>query len=265
MSVETGPMAKLDALKEFLVECAIEKVYQSEMLDQVVDATVQIYGGYGFTTEYPAERYYRDARIARIYEGTNEINRLVIAGTVLKRAALGRLPLVAEAMATAEAALAGRLEPPTSSAPLAAMEQRLWQAKRLFYLVIAAFVQGMGPRITDPEAVGHEQECLGWIADVIMEIYAIESTLCRVRKSMADGGNDAAALPMALLDYHADGACRRITARAQDVIATIAPDDMADGLLRAAAAISPYQPINLRDTGRQIAAAVIDKDGQLVV
>jgi alkylation response protein AidB-like acyl-CoA dehydrogenase len=264
-SAEEGPMAKLGALKEFLVECAIEKVYQSEMLDRVVDETVQIYGGYGFTTDYPAERYYRDARIARIYEGTNEINRLVIAGTILKRTAQGRLALLPAALATVDAALQGKLVPPPASEPLAEIRTQLWQAKRLLHLAAVAFVQGMGPQITDQQAVSEQQECLGWIADMVMEIYAIESTLYRVLKALAASGSEEAGLPVALLSYHADRACRNIFDSARSLITTIAPADAVDGLLQAAAALNPYRPINLRDTGRQIAAAVIENDGQLTV
>ena len=265
MSSESGPMAKLEALKEFLVECAIEKVYQSEMLDRVVDETVQIYGGYGFTTEYPAERYYRDARIARIYEGTNEINRLVIAGTILKRAAQGRLALLPAAMATAEAVRQGKLSPPPASEPLGEIGTRLWQAKRLLHLAAVAFVQGMGPQITDQQAVGNQQECLGWIADIVMEIYAIESTMYRVLKAISASGTEKAALPTTLLNHHADRACRTIFGSAQSLITAITPADAVDGLLQAAAALNPCRPINLRDTGRQIGHAMIDSDGELAV
>ena len=265
MPDELGPTAKLKALEEYLVECAIEKVYQSEMLDRVVDETVQIYGGYGFISEYPAERYYRDARISRIYEGTNEINRLVIAGTILKRAAQGRLALLPAAKETVGAVTNGQLVLPVFDGPLADMRQRVWQAKRMLHLVAAAFVQGMGEKITDQAALTDEQECLGWISDIVMEIYALESTLLRTWKMIDAVGAEKAVLPVALLQYHADRASRTIMAQAENVVATIAEPREAAFLRRSAAQLNPHRPINLRDCGRQIAQAVIETNGNLMV
>jgi alkylation response protein AidB-like acyl-CoA dehydrogenase len=265
MPDDAGPTGKLKALEEFLVECAIEKVYQSEMLDRVVDETVQIYGGYGFTTEYPAERYYRDARISRIYEGTNEINRLVIAGTILKRAGQNRLALFPAVMETAGSALEGELEIPTFDGPLPEMQARVWQAKRLFHIAAMAFVQGMGDKITDQAAVADQQECLGWLADCIMEIYALESTMLRTQKAIEANSETKAALAIALMQYHAERASRRLTALAENVIHTMADDETTPQLLTAVAALDPYRPTNLRDLGRQIARAVIEKDGELAV
>ncbi|MBN1345245.1 MAG: acyl-CoA dehydrogenase family protein [Phycisphaerae bacterium] len=265
MAGQGGSMAKLKVLEEFLVECAIEKIYQSEMLDRVVDETVQIYGGYGFTTEYPAERYYRDARIARIYEGTNEINRLVIAGTLFKRVAQGRLALGPVVMKTMGAVMGGKLELPKFDGPLGEMKQRVWQAKRMFHLTAAAFQQGMGSKVTDQMAVMGQQECLGWMADMVMEIYAMESTMLRTQKLIDTKGQDEAKLGIALTLYHADRASRTIMSAAQNVITTIANPGAAVGLLKAADALNPWRPKNMRDLDRQIADAVIATDGELRV
>lgn len=263
MAGEAGPQAKLKVLEEFLIECAIEKIYQSEMLDRVVDETVQIYGGYGFTTEYPAERAYRDARISRIYEGTNEINRLVIAGTLFKRAAQGRLPLTNTVMKTMGTVMGGKVELPKFDGPMGEMQQRVWQAKRLMHVVAAAFTQGMGSKITDQMAVMGQQECLGWMADMVMEIYALESTMLRTQKMIDEKGEDEAKLAIAMTHYHADRASRNLVAAAQNVITTISNPGAAVGLLKAADALNPHRPVNLRDIGRQIAEAVIDADGEL--
>lgn len=263
MPDESGPLAKLKALEEFLIECAIEKVYQSEMLDRVVDETVQIYGGYGFISEYPAERYYRDARISRIYEGTNEINRLVITGTILKRIVKGRLALLPAAAETVDAVTNGELVLPVFDGPLADMRQRVWQAKRMLHLVAMAFVQGMGEKITDQAAVTDQQECLGWISDIVMEIYALESTLLRTWKMIDASGAEKAVLPVALMQYHADRASRTIMAQAENVITTISDPQETAGLLGSAAKLNPYRPTNLRDCGRQIAQAVIETNGDL--
>jgi alkylation response protein AidB-like acyl-CoA dehydrogenase len=265
MSDDASPAVKLTVLEEFLVECAIEKVYQSEMLDRVVDETLQIYGGYGFTSEYPAERYYRDARIARIYEGTNEINRLVIAGTILKRAGQNRLALFPAAAETAAAALEDKLEVPGFEGPLAEMQARVWQAKRLFHIAAMAFFQGMGARITDQAAVADQQECLGWLADCTMEIYALESTMLRTQKGIDAKSEAKASLPIALMQYHAERASRNLTAFAKNIIHTMADTDTMSQLFKAAAVLDPYRPTNLRDLGRQIARAVIEKDGELAV
>lgn len=265
MAEGAGPRAKLKVLEEFLIECAIEKVYQSEMLDRVVDEMVQMFGGYGFTTEYPAERAYRDARISRIYEGTNEINRLVIAGTLFKRVAQGRLKLQPAVMKTMGMVMSGKVELPKFDGPLAEMCQRVWQAKRLIHVVAAAFTQGMGSKITDQKAVMGEQECLGWLADMVMETYALESTTLRTQKMINQKGPDQAKLAIALTTYHADRASKNLMAAAQNVITTIANPGAAVGLLKAANGLNPWRPVNLRDIGRQIADAVIDADGELVV
>ena len=265
MGTEAGSMAKMKVLEEFLVECAIEKVYQSELLDRVVDETVQIFGGYGFTTEYPAERMYRDARIARIYEGTSEINRLVIAGTLFKRVAQGRLPLAPAVMKTMGGVMGGKLELPKFDGPLAEMKQRVWQGKRMLHLTAAAFQQGMGSKISDPMAVMGQQECLGWMSDMVMEIYAMESTTLRTEKLIDSKGEDEAALAIALTQYQADRCSRNILSTAQNVITAIANPGAAVGLLKAADALNPYRPTNMRDLSRQIAEAVIAKDGELGV
>ncbi len=265
MAEEAGPMAKLKVLEEFLVECAIEKVYQSEMLDRVVDEMVQTYGGYGFTTEYPAERAYRDARISRIYEGTNEINRLVIAGTLFKRVAQNRLKLTPVVMKTMGSVMGGKIELPKFDGPLGEMKQRVWQAKRMLHLAAAAFTQGMGSKITDQMAVMGQQECLGWMSEIVMEIYALESITLRTQKMVEEKGEEASKLAIALTTYHADRASRNLTAAAKNVITAIANPGAAVGLLKAADALDPWRAVNMRDLCRQIADAVIDSDGELVV
>jgi alkylation response protein AidB-like acyl-CoA dehydrogenase len=262
---EAGGLAKLKALEEFLIECAIEKIYQSEMLDRVVDEMVQIYGGYGFTTEYPAERCYRDARISRIYEGTNEINRLVIGGTVFKRVAQGRLALAPAIMKTMGAVMGGKLELPKFDGPMADLKQRVWQAKRMFHLVGAAFQQGMGSKITDQMAVMGQQECLGWMADLAMEIYAMESTTLRTQKLIDAKGAGECATAIAMTRMQADRSSRVIVECAQNAINSIANPGAAVGLLKACDKLNPWRPMNVRDVSRQIAEAVIAHDGDVVV
>jgi alkylation response protein AidB-like acyl-CoA dehydrogenase len=262
---EAGGMAKLKALEEFLIECAIDKVYQSEMLDRVVDEGLQIFGGYGFTTEYPAEQYYRDARISRIYEGTNEINRLVIAGTIFKRVAMNRLKLAPAIMKTMGDVMGSKLELPKADGPLGDLKQRLWQAKRMFHLCGAAFQQAMGSKITDQMAVMAQQECLGWMADIVMEIYAMESTIARTQKLIDAKGEADSAIAVAMTRLQADRSSRTIYEYTQNVITSMANPGAAIGLLKASDKLNPWRPANLRDLSRKIADAVIAKDGELAV
>lgn len=163
------------ALEEYAVECAIGKVYGSEASGLVADEMVQIYGGYGFIEDYPAARAYRDARINRIYEGTNEINRLLIAGMLLRRARRGRLPLFA-AIRTASEQVRGAAPPPASPGPLAEERASLEAAKRACLVVAGAALEKYG------EAIQEEQEVLAGIADLAIEVFAMESGLLRAAR-----------------------------------------------------------------------------------
>ncbi len=164
------------ALEEYAPECAINKVLGSEMLDVVVDEMVQIYGGYGFIEEYPAARAYRDARINRLYEGTNEINRLVIAGQLLRGAGAGRLPL-ADA---AQRACADLVEAVTATAPLAPAsipEDVLPRAKTVVLACLGRAMDRWGAALDD------QQEVLGWLSDQIIQLFGVESGLLRARQA----------------------------------------------------------------------------------
>ncbi len=164
----------LAALEEFSGECAINKAYSSECLDMVVDEALQIHGGYGFIEEYSIARKYRDARVARIYEGTNEINRLYITGNLFKRALSGRSPLIAEAQKIQQAAARDPVEPyEGNGGSLSDVAEAVFNAKRLFLFISEVVAQKFMP---DMEKFSDQQEALTWMADMIMEIYAMEST-----------------------------------------------------------------------------------------
>jgi hypothetical protein len=173
------------AIEEFGIECSIIKVLGSEVLDFVVDEAVQIYGGYGYVSDYPAERYYRDSRINRIYEGTNEINRMLIPGMLMKRALKGELPLLAAAKQVQDALLAiPDFGNGNGNAPLFASEtQTAEQMKKAVLLVAGVAAQRFGKDLQN------EQEVLGWTADMVMQTYALESAVLRARK--ITGGNGA--------------------------------------------------------------------------
>lgn len=186
--IETARQASDTAVKsveEYAVECAIGKVYGSEAAGLVMDEFVQIYGGYGFIEDYPAARAYRDARISRLYEGTNEINRLLITGMLFRRAQRGRLPLLAACRAAVDATAAG--VPPAAGeglaggALLADVVARVGRAKQacLFAAGIAAEKYG--------EALGEQQEVLARIADLIIEVFAMESGVLRALRAVERG------------------------------------------------------------------------------
>ncbi len=169
------------ALEEYAVECAINKVFSSEALGEAVDETVQIFGGYGYIEEYGVERAYRDARINRIWEGTNEINRLMIPGMLLRRAVKGAFPLFEKVSAFMEG-LPGLLAQ-TVPGPLCDERCLLAGAKKAFLLALGATLPRHGERIAD------EEEILGLLADIAIAIYAGESSLLRALKASEEIGN----------------------------------------------------------------------------
>jgi alkylation response protein AidB-like acyl-CoA dehydrogenase len=163
-------------IEEYAAECAIAKVYGSDALAHVVDEVVQIHGGYGFTAEYPAERFYRDERINRIFEGTNEINRLLIPGMILKRSMKGELPLQAEAMKAFEALTTPSFPDLDEDDPFAAEKDLLKNLKTLFLILAGAGVQKYMLKLAD------QQEVLMAAADLCIQIFAIESVVLRAEK-----------------------------------------------------------------------------------
>ena len=163
-------------IEEYAVECSIVKVWCSEMLERAVDHCVQIYGGYGYVEEYPAERNYRDSRINRIFEGTNEINRLIITGFMLKRAMQGRLPLLPAIGKVMDEVMAGSAPREEASGPLAAEKALLASAKKLGLFCSGAASQKYPTNLQD------QQEIMGALADILIEILVMESAILRAEK-----------------------------------------------------------------------------------
>ena len=204
------------AIEEYAVECAIGKVYGSEALAFVVDELVQIFGGYGYIEEYPAARAYRDARINRIYEGTNEINRLLISGMLLRRAQRGRLPLI-EAFKRAAETSATDTRPAGAAAtaengPLTDQWRQIEMAKHAALSVAGPAVLKYGETIQD------QQEVLAWIADLAIEIFAMESGLLRAlrRKRLAEAQIDLVRAGVAEGLFRVEGLCRQVLAATAD-------------------------------------------------
>jgi alkylation response protein AidB-like acyl-CoA dehydrogenase len=169
-------------IEEYAAECGISKVFCSEVLARTVDEVVQIHGGYGFVSDYPAERYYRDERINRIFEGTNEINRLLIPGMILRKSMKGELPLQVEAMKAFEALMTPSFEEIDESLPFAHEKELVKNLKTLFLILAGTGVQKYMDKISD------EQEILLSAADLAIQIFALESSMLRAEKVL-DGAS----------------------------------------------------------------------------
>jgi len=247
------------AIEEYAVECSIIKVWGSEMVDYVVDETVQIFGGYGFVEEYPAERAYRDARINRIFEGTNEINRLIITGFLLKRAMSGQLPLMPAIKKLMDEVLAGPALAEEVEGPLVEERKLVTQAKKLGLFAAGAATQKYMQAIQD------QQEIMGAIADMVIESYAMESAVLRAQKIASSQGEGAAALPIALTRVYLSQAMERIEAAARKIIAAVADGDTLRTQLAILRRLVKYEPFNTIELRQQIAGKVIERGKYVII
>jgi alkylation response protein AidB-like acyl-CoA dehydrogenase len=244
----------LRRIEEYDVECSMVKVWCSEALDYVVDETVQIFGGAGFVEDYPAERYWRDARVNRIFEGTNEINRLLVPGRLIRRALKSpqELPLFQKAKALADEI--------TSPAPvdvedgfLAAETRMLAGAKKAALMTLGLAVQKHGQELQD------QQEILGHFADIAMEVYALESTLLRTRKRAAAQGEEKTALSAAALRCFAQDAMDRVETSARRLLAAVEEGDTLRTMLAALRRFTKRETLDTVALRRQVAEAAIDR------
>jgi alkylation response protein AidB-like acyl-CoA dehydrogenase len=238
-------------MDEYAIECSILKVWGSEFIGYVADETVQIYGGYGFVEEYPAERAYRDVRINRIFEGTNEINRLVIAGFLLTRAISGQLPLMAAIKKLMDEVISGTKE--EGGQGLLAEEQRLVAAAKK----IGLFAAGVATE-KYMQAIQDQQEILGAIANMVIETYAIESAVLRAQKLAARNGEASAAHAIAMTRVYVAGAMERIESAAKMVIAAGSEGDMLRSQTAILRRLSKYEPFNTIALREKIAQKVIE-------
>ncbi len=240
------------AIEEYAVECSILKVWGSEMVDMVVDETVQIFGGYGFVEEYPAERAYRDARVNRIFEGTNEINRLIITGWLLKRAMSGQIPLLPAIKKLMDEVLSG---PSMSEGPegtLAAERAMVANAKK-----VSLFASGIASQ-KYMQALADQQEIMGALADIVIETYAAESALLRAQKMIEQQGDSAAQLAVAMARVYLQHALEKVETSARKVITAIADGDMLRTQLAILKRLLKYEPFNTIALRQQIAQRVIE-------
>ncbi len=237
-------------IEEYAVECSILKVWGTEMLDSVVDETVQIFGGYGFVEEYPAERAYRDSRVNRIFEGTNEINRMIITGWLMKRAMSGQLALLPAIKKLMDEVLGGSAAGAELSGPLAGERAFVAAARKIAMFVAGAASQKYMMGLAD------QQEVMGAIADIVIEAYAIDSVVLRTRKLASNGTASPLAESMTQVYIHC--AMERIEASARKVIAAIAEGDNLRTQLAILKKFAKFQPYNTIGLRRQIAARVLE-------
>ena len=248
--------AVLAALEEFAIESSILKVASSEMIDYVLDENLQIHGGNGFVRDYPAERHYRDARVNRIFEGTNEINRLLIPGMLAKRAVKGVLPLIAAAKRLQDDLLTPSIPEPLGEAPLEAEARGVAAMKKTALMLLGTAMQTYGMKLTD------EQEVLTIAADVMIDAYAAESALLRAQQvRLQPGGAARADLHDAAVKVIVNDAAARIEIAARAGLAAMAEGDTLRTLMAALRRIMKTTPANTVALRRQVADAVTNRKG----
>jgi hypothetical protein len=249
---EHDPDAKLRAIEEYAAECSIIKVALSEYCNFVVDEMVQIYGGYGYSADYPAERAYRDSRINRIFEGTNEINRMLIPGMLMKRAMTGKLALLPAAQRLMDEVLSPSLGGLDEDETVLAAELKLARnAKKVALMTLGTAAQKYMMALAD------QQEVLMGVADIIIDAYAMESAILRAQKLAASQGEEAAARFLDVTQVFCNDAVERIDANAKNTLAAMAEGDELRTLLAALRRFTKLTPLNTVAARQRIADEMI--------
>lgn len=246
--------ALLGAAEEYAVECAILKVAGSEVLDFVVDEGVQIYGGYGYSADFPMDRAYRDSRINRIFEGTNEINRLLAVDMILKRAMKGELDLMGPAMAIQKELMAIPEFGNGSSQLFDEENKAIGNMKKCILMVAGAAVQKY------MMTLAKEQEILMHIADMAIDTYMAESVLLRVRKLVALKGEEECQIPLAMARVYLNDAMDRLNIHAKNAVQAISEGDEQRMLLMGLKRFTKTQGLNTVEARRKVAAALITEN-----
>ena len=244
--------AKLKALEQFAIECAIMKVHGSEVLDYVVDEGVQVYGGMGYSADAPMDRAYRDARINRIFEGTNEINRMLVVDMLLKRAMKGELDLMGPAMAVSKEIMSipdfGADE---DESPFAAEKKVIRNLKKAALMVAGAAVQKFMTNLSS------EQEILMNVADMAIEVYVAESVLLRAEKLIGIKGEEAVSVQKQMATVYLHEAVEKVNSAGKAAITSFAEGDELRGMLMGLKRFTKIDPMNLKNARRDIADAMI--------
>jgi alkylation response protein AidB-like acyl-CoA dehydrogenase len=244
--------AKLKALEQYAIECAILKVHGSEVLDYVTDEGLQVYGGMGYSADAPMDRAYRDSRINRIFEGTNEINRMLILDMYLKRAMKGELDLLGPATAVGKEILS---IPDFSSNDddimFAAEKKAIKNMKKAALMIAGAAVQKFMMKLS------HEQEILMNVADMITEVYAAESALLRVEKLIGIKGEEAVSLQKDMALVYLQDAVMKCNQAGREAIQSFAEGDELRVMLMGLKRFTKIDPINTKDARRRVADALL--------
>jgi butyryl-CoA dehydrogenase len=242
----------MKVLEEYAIESSIAKVYGSEMLDYVVDEAVQIFGGYGFHEEYPVCRAYRDSRINRIFEGTNEINRMLIIQMLMKRAMGGQL--IPAAMKLADEILAGPSFEEAPEGVLAEEARVVANAKKMFLQAAGGAVQKFREKLTD------EQELIGALSNIVMEIYAMESCLLRTQKAAASRGEAATQTMVDATRVFIAEAAERVEHEARRAVTAVNEGDMLTTQMAVLKRFSKRTPVDTIALRRGVAGAIQAQD-----
>jgi len=246
--------AALAALEEYAMEASIAKVAGSEVLDRVLDENIQVHGGNGYVQDYPAERHYRDSRVNRIFEGTNEINRLLISGIMLRRAAKGELPLIRAAKTLQDELMAPTASAPVTEAPLEEETRSVQALRKLTVMTLGLAMQTYGQKIAD------EQEVLMLTTDMLIDVYAADSAVLRAESVAASQSSDAS--------LHADaarlfvgGAAMRVESCARQALAAMTEGDGLRTALAALRRLAKFTPVNGVVLRRRLADEAVRRGG----
>ena len=247
--------SKLKGVEQYAIECAIIKVLGSEIIDYCVDQGVQVYGGMGFSEEAPMARAYRDARIARIYEGTNEINRMLMVGMMLKKGMKGEFDLLGPAMAVGKE-LTGvpSFETPDLSAPLAKEKEVIKNLKKAVLMAAGKAAEKFGPKLDN------EQEVLMNLADMLIEVYTAESTILRTEKLMGIYGEGGAKLYLDMAKLYLQEAVTKVKNAGDEAVACFAEGDELRVLLMGMKRFTKMDPLNTKELRQDIADVMIQEN-----
>ncbi|RLC93998.1 MAG: acyl-CoA dehydrogenase [Chloroflexi bacterium] len=243
------------SISEYAVECSINKVYCSEMLALVADEAVQIFGGYGYIEDYPVERMYRDCRIFRIFEGTNEINRLITIGWLMRRALKNEIPFFSVAQeAQNQFPTLEPVPPEADGGPLGYQRHLVGRVKKVFQCLsnMAAQKYGLG--------LEEEQEIIALLSNIAMEVYAMESGLLRAVKSIEANGEQASELKVDMVRVYVNDAIARVYGHAREALAAMHGGEELDNHLSALGRALHYTPVNTVETRRRIADRILEAE-----
>ncbi|HSQ19008.1 MAG TPA: acyl-CoA dehydrogenase family protein [Blastocatellia bacterium] len=247
-----SPADMLKAIEDYAVECSIIKVVGSETLDYVSDEAVQVFGGNGYSKDYPVERAYRDSRISRIYEGTNEINRLIISGQLLRRAVKGELPLFTAAKKLMDEMLSPSLPDEPAAGVFSQERVALGNSKKAAVAVLGSAAQKYRDKVQE------QQEVLAAASDIIMEIYGMESAILRTEKFIAGRGEAACANHIDATRTFVNDSISRVETNAKTALAAMSEGDELRTMMAVLRRYMKYTPHNTVASRRRIADSMIE-------